>query len=139
MGKIGDPIVVGYIDTPEGLAAVERAILEAMERHAALIIVNSHRGGSSLDLETARRVDLAVEAVASRAKDHGLEVRVRQLVRDADPASDLISVAVEENADLIVIGLRRRSPVGKLILGSNAQSVLLDAPCPVLAVKAEAD
>jgi nucleotide-binding universal stress UspA family protein len=53
-----------------------------------------------------------------------------------DPAEDLINVAEEVNADLIVIGLRRRSPVGKLILGSNAQRILLDAPCPVLAVKA---
>ena len=54
-----------------------------------------------------------------------------------DPAEDLISVADEESADFIVIGLRRRSPVGKLILGSNAQRILLDASCPVLAVKAE--
>lgn len=137
MGKIGDPIVVGYIDTPEGLAALERAILEAQERGAALVIVNSQRGGTSLDRETAQQLDAAIDEVAERAREHGLVVRVRQLVRDADPASDLISVAVEEDADLIVIGLRRRSPVGKLILGSNAQSVLLDAPCPVLAVKAD--
>ncbi len=53
-----------------------------------------------------------------------------------DPAEDLINVAGEVSADFIVIGLRRRSPVGKLILGSNAQRILLDAPCPVLAVKA---
>ena len=137
MGKIGDPVVVGYIDTPEGLAALERAILEAQERRAALVIVNSQRGGTSLDRETAQQLDAAIDEVAERAREHGLVVRVRQLVRDADPASDLISVAVEEDADLIVIGLRRRSPVGKLILGSNAQSVLLDAPCPVLAVKAD--
>jgi nucleotide-binding universal stress UspA family protein len=61
---------------------------------------------------------------------------VRQLVRGNDPSQDLIEVANEVNADFIVIGLRRRTPVGKLILGSNAQRILLDASCPVLAVKA---
>jgi nucleotide-binding universal stress UspA family protein len=60
---------------------------------------------------------------------------VRQLVRGNEPAEDLIAVANETDADLIVIGLRRRTPVGKLILGSNAQRILLDAPCAVLAVK----
>jgi nucleotide-binding universal stress UspA family protein len=66
----------------------------------------------------------------------GIKHQVRQLVRGLEPAEDLVAVAVESEADLIVIGLRRRSPVGKLILGSNAQRILLDAPCAVLAVKA---
>ena len=52
---------------------------------------------------------------------------MRQLVRGNEPAEDLISVANETDADLIVIGLRRRTPVGKLILGSNARRILLDA------------
>jgi nucleotide-binding universal stress UspA family protein len=56
-------------------------------------------------------------------------------VRGHEPAEDLINIAEACDADLIVIGLRRRTPVGKLILGSNAQRILLDAPCPVLAVK----
>ena len=67
--------------------------------------------------------------------NEGLDLEVRQLVRGNEPAEDLIAVANETDADLIVIGLRRRTPVGKLILGSNAQRILLDAPCAVLAVK----
>ena len=63
----------------------------------------------------------------------------RDLKLRIDPADDLVNVAQDVEADIIVIGLRRRSPVGKLILGSNAQRVLLDAPCPVLAVKADED
>jgi len=63
---------------------------------------------------------------------------MRPLVRGQDPADDLIVVAEETDAELIVIGLRRRSPIGKLILGSNAQRVLLDSSCPVLAVKSDA-
>ena len=70
--------------------------------------------------------------------DAGVEHEVRQLVRGLEPAEDLIAAAEESDADVIVIGLRRRTPVGKLILGSNAQRILLDAPCPVLAVKADA-
>ena len=77
-----------------------------------------------------------LEEVRAQLKDSGVEHEVRQLVRGLDPAEDLINVAGEVSADFIVIGLRRRVPVGKLILGSNAQRILLDAPCPVLAVKA---
>ena len=69
--------------------------------------------------------------------ESGLEYDIRQLVRGFEPAEDLISLAEANSAELLVIGLRRRSPVGKLILGSNAQRILLDAHCPVLAVKAD--
>ena len=80
-----------------------------------------------------------LDEVRATLQEAGVEHEVRQLVRGLDPADDLVNVANEVSADIIVIGLRRRSPVGKLILGSNAQRVLLDAPCPVLAVKAGED
>jgi nucleotide-binding universal stress UspA family protein len=116
-----------------------RAIEEAKLRGSKLVVVNSHRGGDELDDAAARQADKAMAAVEQRLTDSGIEHEVRQLVRGFEPAEDLIGIAEASDADLIVIGLRRRSPVGKLILGSNAQRVLLDAPCPVLAVKADED
>jgi nucleotide-binding universal stress UspA family protein len=136
MGAIGSPIVVGYIDSPEGKAALQRALEEASQRGARLIVINSHKGGSALDKNVAAELDESLDEVHTLLHDSGVEHEVRQLVRGSDPSDDLIAVAEEVDADLIVIGLRRRTPVGKLILGSNAQQVLLDASCPVLAVKA---
>jgi nucleotide-binding universal stress UspA family protein len=136
MGAIGSPIVVGYVDSPEGRAALDRAVAEAQQRGARLIVINSQKGGAALDSSTAVELDETLGGVHDLLHDVGVEHEVRQLVRGVDPAEDLIAVAEEVDADLIVIGLRRRTPVGKLIMGSNAQSILLDAACPVLAVKA---
>ena len=136
MGAIGSPIVVGYVDSPEGRAALDRAVAEAQQRGARLIVINSQKGGAALDSNTAVELDETLGGVHDLLHDVGVEHEVRQLVRGVDPAEDLIAVAEEVDADLIVIGLRRRTPVGKLIMGSNAQSILLDAACPVLAVKA---
>jgi nucleotide-binding universal stress UspA family protein len=82
------------------------------------------------------RIEHELDDVRSQLAAAEVRHEVRQLVRGMDAAEDLIKVAEEVQADIIIIGLRRRSPVGKLILGSNAQRILLDAPCPVLAVKA---
>jgi nucleotide-binding universal stress UspA family protein len=128
-------VVVGYVPKPEGEAAVTQGIAEAKLRNAALIVVNSHRGGREFDDQASARSESDLSALESKLKDSGLEYDVRQLVRGLEPAEDLIGIAEDSGADLIVIGLRRRTPVGKLILGSNAQRILLDAPCPVLAVK----
>jgi nucleotide-binding universal stress UspA family protein len=130
-------IVVGYVAKPEGRAALERAIEEARLRHTRLVVVNSSRGGPepAADDEVAR-ADQELAQVGATLQEEGIDFEVRHLVRGSEPANDLVAVAEEVDADFIVIGLRRRSPVGKLILGSNAQQVLLDAPCPVLAVKA---
>jgi nucleotide-binding universal stress UspA family protein len=130
-------IVVGYVPKPEGHAALSRATEEARLRSARLVVVNSHRGGREFDREDAVQSEAELDGIRQRLDEAGVAHEVRQLVRGMDPADDLVNVATEVEAELLVIGLRRRSPVGKLILGSNAQRVLLDAPCPVLAVKAE--
>lgn len=132
-------VVVGYVPTAEGRAALEQAALECRLRNTRLVVINSSRGGNALSSVEAARSAQELEALGARLDAEGLEHEVRQLVRGLEPAEDLIAVAEEVSADVIVIGLRRRSPVGKLILGSNAQRVLLDAPCPVLAVKAQED
>jgi len=130
-------IVVGYVPRAEGRAALRRAAEEARLRSTKLIVINSNRGGGHLDDEDAVEHERELTQVRAELDAEGIEHEVRQLVRGLDPAEDLIAVATETEADFIVIGLRRRTPVGKLILGSNAQRILLEAPCPVLAVKAE--
>lgn len=126
-------VVVGYVATPEGDAALGVARAEASARGDRIIVVLSERGhrfGTTPADLTAQ-----VERVREQLADCGIEHEVRQAAAGSDVAEDLIAAAKETEARLIVIGLRRRSPVGKLILGSNAQRILLDAPCPVLAVK----
>jgi nucleotide-binding universal stress UspA family protein len=130
-------IVVGYVPKPEGRAALSRATEEAQLRSARLVVVNSHRGGREFDGDDAIDTEKDLDQVRRELEEAGVEHEIRSLVRGMDPADDLVNVATEVGAEFIVIGLRRRTPVGKLILGSNAQRVLLDAPCPVLAVKAE--
>lgn len=129
-------VVVGYVPKPEGEAALAAGISEARLRGSKLLVVNSHRGGREFDGDKARAAEDDMASVRAQLEESGIEHEIRQLVRGFEPAEDLISLAEANGAELLVIGLRRRSPVGKLILGSNAQRVLLDAPCPVLAVKA---
>jgi nucleotide-binding universal stress UspA family protein len=130
-------IVVGYVPKPEGRAALRRAAAEAHLRNIKMIVVNSNKGGRELDSAEAVALDEAMATIRAQLEAAGIGFETRQLVRGMDVAEDLIAVAEESGAEMIVIGLRRRSPVGKLILGSNAQTILLDAPCPVLAVKAD--
>lgn len=131
-------IIVGYIPTPEGRAALRRAELEAVRRGVKLVVVNSQEGGHDWDAHDARRFEQELSEVRRKLDDAGIQNEVRTLVKGNTPAEDLIEVANAENAEYIVIGLRRRSPVGKLLLGSNAQRILLTADCPVIAVKADA-
>ncbi|CCH76413.1 UspA domain protein [Nostocoides japonicum T1-X7] len=130
-------IVVGYIPTKEGRAALNWAAQECLLRKTSLIVINSQRGGGSFDADEALRFEEELKRIASELEEAGVSSEVRQLVRGVEPSEDLVAVAQEEKAEVIVIGLRRRTPVGKLILGSNAQRILLDASCPVVAVKAE--
>jgi nucleotide-binding universal stress UspA family protein len=125
-------VVVGHVPNPRGRAALEHGLLEARRRGARLVVVNSSRGDALVDeeyLQGAALRDLTDELSAT-----GLPFEIRQSV-GRDVAEELSAAAEETAAELVVIGLRRRSAVGKLLMGSAAQRILLDVDCPVLAVK----
>ena len=126
-------IVVGYLPTPEGSAAVDHAMNEATLTSSRLVVVNTGHYGdfSHPNFATAQDID----ALDGQLTAAGIGHEIRRSVESTSAAEAILLAAAETSADLIVIGVRRRSPVGKLFAGSTAQHVLLDADCPVLAVK----
>jgi nucleotide-binding universal stress UspA family protein len=126
-------IVVGYRRTPEGVAALRHAVEEAAARGDDLAVVHvyergedSGRPGPSLeqDLDSVRRL-LDEAGVPGRVVEEPVGVSV---------VDRMLGLVEETSARMLVIGIRRRSPVGKLLLGSNAQQLILQARCPVLCV-----
>ena len=127
-------VVVGYVPGPSGEAALETALAEADRRRESLLVVNVGLPDAANDprfLDEGERIRLA-----DRLLFAGAAFEIEQLVRGRDAADELVEAAARVRASVIVIGMRRRSPTGKLLFGSQAQRVLLDADCPVLAVKA---
>ncbi len=128
-------IAVGYLRSDEGRAALDAAIDEVDTRGGTLVIVHSMRGGEHDEAETVADYDVALDEISSRLDERGITHEVKRFARGGSPAEDLLQTAHDDDIDLLVIGVRRRSPVGKLLLGSNAQDIILRADCPVLAVK----
>ncbi|RZU31637.1 universal stress protein [Blastococcus saxobsidens] len=126
-------VLVGYVPTPEGDAAFTAALQEASRRAEPLVVLNSPRGGAPVSVDVAP--DEAVRRMTERAAADGVPLDLRQTAHTGDAADEVLRVAREVDASVIVIGMRKRSPVGKLLMGSSAQRILLDADRPVLAVK----
>jgi nucleotide-binding universal stress UspA family protein len=127
-------IIVGYVPTAEGSAALDRAISEAHKSQSRLVIINSSRGDAIVDKRYAQAQDIS--EVTDRLEKEGIEHLVLQPVRGNDAANEVLDAAEKYRAELIVIGLRTRTHVGKLIMGSTAQQILHEATCPELADKA---
>jgi nucleotide-binding universal stress UspA family protein len=126
-------IVVGYVPTPAGEAAVRAAITEARLRDEDLLVVNSAREGSVVETTVATTEDLS--RILTQADEAGVRAEVVRGTHRDDFTDEILDLAEQHDASLIVIGLRRRSTVGKFIMGSVAQRILLQADHPVLAVK----
>jgi nucleotide-binding universal stress UspA family protein len=127
-------IVVGYTPTPAGRAALFAATAEARRSGRPLVVVNTSRGDALDDPAFAHRTDL--DWVRTTFEEADVTFTIRQEVRGREAADELIDVLEEVGAELCVIGIRRRSTVGKMMLRSNAHRILTDSPCPVLTVRA---
>lgn len=130
-------VLLAYVSTPEGDAALAVAVQETQLRSTGAVVVNITRPEAAIDSPFS--AEQTLDAVAQRFADRGLNAEIRQLPPTADPAQTILDVAAEVDAELLVIGLRRRSAVGKIVLGSTSQRILLGADCPVVAVKADLD
>ena len=126
-------VVCGYVPTPEGKAALRAALDEADRRGEDLAVLNTTRGDALVDPRYASGDDLG--EVRQLLSESGVPYTLDQRVTGHGGAADLLDLAKERSASVIVIGLRRRTPTGKLIFGSAAQQILLEADAPVLAVK----
>ncbi|RKQ35165.1 universal stress protein [Kocuria tytonis] len=129
-------IVVGYLPTPAGRAALRAAMAEASLRSAGLTVVQGHqnkRWGRHTDSE---ETDAAIQEDRAALDASGLSYELVPVADDADPADIILDVTDREHTQLLVIGTRKRTPVGKLIMAPTTQRLLLEAGCPVLCVKA---
>lgn len=125
-------VVIGFIPDEYGEAALTAGIEEAQRRRTGVVVVNSTKGDALVDKRYVGAAGMVTleERLAASGVDHELRQTMGR-----DVADEILAVASEINADAIVIGIRHRSPVGKLIMGSVAQRVIIDAACPVVAVK----
>ena len=127
-------IIVGFTPRPRGHAAVAKAVEIAKATGDHLFVVNAGVGEAADDKEVAS----AAEIERLRAQLDGADVshEVHQFLRGNDAVEEIL--ALEEalpDVSMIVIGVRKRSVVGKLILGSSAQRIIMNAQAPVLSVK----
>ena len=125
-------ILVGWVPKPEGEAALERAVLEARLRDEDLVVLNTSGGDSYIDASWAS--DEQLRAAEERLEASGVSYDLRHVHRGKQPVDEVLDAAEEVGASLLVIGLRHRTAVGKFLLGSTAQQILLGARCPVLCV-----
>jgi nucleotide-binding universal stress UspA family protein len=126
-------IVIGYVPSAVGEAALEAGLAEAAARGDDVVILNSPRRRSTVDGELIDSA--AADELVARATALGVTARVDQTDHGDDIVETFRAVAAAASARLVVIGMRRRTPVGKLVTGSDAQRLLLDLDVPILAVK----
>ena len=126
-------ILVAYVARPEGQAALDKGIEIATRRNERLLIVNAGPGGGQ---DEAIVNGYEVERVEERLAKLPVQAEFKQFVRGRSAVEEIDELVAQLQVSVLVIGLRKRSPVGKLLMGSMAQEILLTVDCPVLAVKA---
>lgn len=125
-------ILLAYVPSATSEAALAFTLHEARTRGASVLVLASERGDArkAKDVEDRRPLE-------ERLAESGIDHELRIVPRRDDPADDILRAAEEGDVDMVVLGIRRRTPIGKILLGSTSQRVIMEAPCPVVCVKPE--
>lgn len=128
-------ILVGYKGVNVGKDLIEIAARHALAFDGQVIVVTSMKGGSNTDPKEVKAAEDYLTEIQSFFKEKKIPCETHLLVRGMEPGEDIVMFANENQVDEIIIGVRSRSKVGKLLFGSTAQVVILQADCPVVSVK----
>jgi len=129
-------ILVAYV----GGSDVANAVLDLAKKHAkafnaTLFIASSMERVSEKEQVNLEKVEKQLAYVKETVEAEGIACETHVLVRGLTPGEDIVEFAVDRKVDEIIIGIEKKSKVGKLLFGSNAQYIILESPCPVVSVK----
>jgi nucleotide-binding universal stress UspA family protein len=128
-------ILVAYDATKEAKEALRVAIRHAKAFKARIILAYSMVGGPEIPRKEFEHAEKELQTQEILLKEEGLACETLLSVRGMETGEDIVKIAEEKQAEEIVIGIQRKSKVGKLLFGSTAQYIILNAPCPVVTIR----
>jgi nucleotide-binding universal stress UspA family protein len=128
-------ILIGYDGSAPAKAALKLATKHAMVFGATVDVITSMEEGTGSRMPEIETAERGLEWAKSLFAEKNIPCATHLMIRGLSPGEDLVNFAKENKVDEIIVGIERLSKVGKLILGSTAQYVILEANCPVVSVK----
>ena len=128
-------ILVGFNGYFVSRYAVDLAVKYAKAFKASVDIVTMLEKGHALHLDDMEKADKALDEAGKAFDETGIPYRTRVIVNDLSAGENLVMFAEDNDIDMLIIGIKRRSKVSKILMGSTAQYVILNAPCQVLTVQ----
>ena len=128
-------ILIGYDGTNSAKEALNLAKSHAKAFGASVEVVTSMQKGTESERKSIEQAERGLEYAKSLFEQDGIACNTHLLIRGLSAGEDLVEFANENQIDQIIVGVKRRSKVGKLLMGSTAQYVILQAECPVITVK----
>ena len=128
-------ILVGYNGSKVAKSALALAKSYAKMQDALVYVVMSLEGGVGEKIEEINKAAENLKFAQDFLERDGIRCRTEQLVRGLTPGEDLVKFSKENEIDHLFVGIEKKSKTRKMLLGSTAQYVILQAPCPVTSVK----
>ncbi|MBT8331268.1 MAG: universal stress protein [Deltaproteobacteria bacterium] len=128
-------LLVGYDGTNSAKEALNLAKSHAKAFGASIQVVTSMHKGTESERQEIEQAERGLEYARSLFEEANITCNTHLLIRGLSAGEDLVEFANENQIGQIIVGVKRRSKVGKLLMGSTAQYVILQADCPVVTVK----
>ena len=128
-------LMICFDGSSEANYALRVAKNRAKQLGAKIFLVTSMVGGKDASKEGYDNAEKLLQKKKTEASEEKIPCETLLSVRELTTGENLSRISKERGMDEVYIGIKKRSKVGKLLFGSTAQYVILNAPCPVVTVK----